>query len=66
MIERLREEKRELDGRLTKLTLFLNGEEVVKLRPKARGLLYDQHRHMTAYTTTLRDRIVDLLENEDG
>ena len=56
-IERMVEEKRELDGRISRLIAFYYSDKGEDLDDKQRYLLDDQFRAMTKYHETLVERI---------
>ena len=62
-LERLQQEKTDLDGKLDKLVPFMNSEKFVALSLKHRKLLERQRLAMTQYSEILGERLTDLAAN---
>lgn len=64
-LERLKQEKRELDGRLCKLLLFIQhgGQDYNNLEPRHKELLTLQSYWMQCYQAVLEERL-KLAENQ--
>ncbi|WP_042847883.1 crAss001_48 related protein [Providencia rettgeri] len=55
--QRVVDEKAELDGKITKLTTFINGDICKTLEHRDQELLSKQLGHMRSYSETLSQRI---------
>jgi len=62
IIKRVKDEKSELDGKIIKLQIFLNGDESKEITAEHFRLLGYQFQAMKLYSNILNDRL-NLLEN---
>jgi hypothetical protein len=57
-VSRVEKEKKKLDKKISKLSVFILSEKFVKLERKIQDLLGNQLRSMNNYSLNLRDRLV--------
>jgi len=64
IIDDLVVEKTKLDDKIMKINNFIRSVEFTHLKDKAKHLLIQQSKHMNEYSLVLRDRIVDITNQE--
>jgi len=63
-IDRIKQEKTDLDDKLTKLNAFLKSDKAIPVVGKAKSMLLQQRSIMQSYSDILRDRLEDLEKHQ--